>query len=139
MQRAQNEGMAGDAGFPIGKHIYGMLMDEAGVPDSDVGLWNLVRRMVAQVFDKNAYRMATSLPQDILLVALSVRGAVELGLSQDQTPLDMLNALRSIDGAGDAIPLQLSMFCAELDAVMLELSQEEAEVVHTCSIAAMQV
>ena len=83
--------------------------------------------------------MATSLPQDILLVALSARGIVELGLSQDQAPLDMLSALRSIDGAGDASPLELSMFCAELDAVMLELSQEEPEVVHTGSTAAMEV
>ena len=81
--------------------------------------------------------MATSLPQDILLVALSARGVVELGLPQDQAPLDMLSALRSIDGAGDASPLELSMFCAELDAVMLELSQEEPEVVHTGSTAAM--
>ena len=83
--------------------------------------------------------MATSLPQDILLVAVSARRAVELGLPQDQTPLDMLSALRSIDGAGDATPLQLSMFCAELDDVMLELSQEEPEVVHTGSTAAMEV
>ena len=31
------------------------------------------------------------------------------------------------------------MFCAELDAVMMELSQEEPEVVHTGSTAAMEV
>ena len=108
-----------------------MLMDDSGASEGDVDLWNLARRVVAQVFDKNAYRMATSLPQDILLVALSARGIVDLGLPQDQAPLDMLSALRSIDGAGDAGPLELSMFCAELDAVMLELSQEEPEVVHT--------
>ena len=83
--------------------------------------------------------MATSLPQDILLVALSARDAVHLGLPQDQAPLDMLSAIRSIDGAGDAGPLELSMFCAELDAVMMELSQEEPEVVHTGSTAAMDV
>ena len=46
---------------------------------------------------------------------------------------------RSIDGAGDASPLEVSMFCVELDAVMLELPQEEPEVVHTGSIAAMEV
>ena len=68
--------------------------------------------------------MATSVPQDSLLVALSACGAVQLGLPQDQAPLDMLSALRSMDGAGDESPLELSMFCAELDAVMMELSQE---------------
>ena len=139
MQWAQSEAMAGDAGYPIGKRLFAMLMDDAGAPEGDVDLWNLVRRMVAQVFDKNAYRMATSLPQDILLVALSARGVVELGLPQEQAPLDMLSALRSIEGAGDASPLELSMFCAELDAVMLELPQEEPEVVHTGSTAAMDV
>ena len=86
MQWAQSEATAGDAGYPIGKRLFAMLMDDAGAPEGDVDLWNLVRRMVAQVFDKNAYRMATSLPQDILLVALSARGVVELGLTQDQAP-----------------------------------------------------
>ena len=143
MQRAQSEARAGDGGYPIGQRVFAMLMDASGEDASYVDdgnmLWNLVRRVVAQVFGRNVYRMATSLPQDILLVALSARGVVDLGLPQDQAPLDMLRALRSMDDAGDASPLELSMFCAELDAVMLELPQEEPEVVHTGSTAAMEV
>ena len=72
MQWAQSEATAGDAGYPIGKRLFAMLMDDAGAPEGDVDLWNLVRRMVVQVFDKNAYRMATSLPQDIIK-AISAR------------------------------------------------------------------
>ena len=51
MQRAESEATAGDTGYPIGKRVFAMLMDDSGASEGDVDLWNLARRMVAEVFD----------------------------------------------------------------------------------------
>ena len=72
--------------------------------------------------------MATTLPQDILAVALAARGIVDLGLPQDRDPLDMLRALRWLDT--NECPLDLHVFRAELDAVMMEEYDENPQVVH---------
>ena len=83
--------------------------------------------------------MATSLPQDILVVALCLRGVLDLGLAQDQGAQDMLNAVRSIDCDSDASPTELNMLLVELDAIMLELSSEEPETVHTGATGSTEV
>ena len=93
--------------------------EEAGSASATVSsVWAGVRRVVAEVFGKSVFRMATTLPQDILAVALAARGIVDLGLPQDRDPLDMLRALRSLDT--NECPLDLHVFRAELDAVMME-------------------
>ena len=81
--------------------------------------------------------MATSLPQDILAVALCVRGVLDLALPHNAEAQAILSAFRSL--GGDGCPSELGIFRAELDAVMLELSQEEPEVVHSGTTAAMDV
>ena len=52
MERAQSEAMAGGAGYPIGKRVFAMLMDDSGASEGDADLWSLARRVVACVFDK---------------------------------------------------------------------------------------
>ena len=81
-----------------------------------------------QKFGKSVFRMATTLPQDILAVALAARGILDLGLPQDRDPLNMLRALRSLDT--NECPLDLHVFRAELDAVMVEEYYENPEVVN---------
>ena len=104
MERARSESVAGDFGYAIGKRLLEAIVDE-GCDDEEPGsvsatvssVWAGVRRLVAEVFGKSVFRMATTLPQDILAVALAARGIVDLGLPQDRDPLDMLRALRSLD------------------------------------------
>ena len=63
---------------------------------STLNMWNLMRREVADVFYKNVFRKATTLPQDILIVALCVRGIRDLKLTKDLKEQDTLRALRSL-------------------------------------------
>merc|ERR1711938_299090 len=82
--------------------------------------------------------MTTSLPQDVLVVALSARGAMDLGLPQDQSAEHILRSVRTIDA--DVCPVDLSMFRSEVDAVLLEQAEEETSaVVHAGVIAAGEV
>jgi len=140
IQHAQNEAMAGDCGYAIGKRLHEIILethedDAEPVSESaaDLENWTRVRRMVAEVFGRSAFRMATALPQDILAVALAARGILDLGLPQYQDAHDTLRALRSLDT--HSCPLDLTVFRAELDAVMLELSEEDPEVVHAGATA----
>ena len=84
MQRAQSEASAGDEGYPIGRRLLAMLRSEAEEDDED--LWNLARRMVAEVFGQSAYRMAKSLPLEIFAVALCARDLLDLGLPPKLEP-----------------------------------------------------
>ena len=77
--------------------------------------------------------MATRLPQDILAVALAARGVVDIGLPQDGEPGDTLRALRSLDTHD--CPVDLHVFRAELDALMIEEYEENPEVVHAGATA----
>ena len=135
MARAETEPAAGDFGFAIGMRLREVILDgdlEDAEPVADSaavsGAWVRVRGLVADVFGKSVFRMATTLPQDILAVALAARGIVDLGLPQDRGPLDMLRALRSLDT--NDCPVDLHVFRAELDAVMMEEYDENPEVVH---------
>ena len=53
---------AGDVGYPIGRRVLELLMSDVEEDDSG-DLWNLMRRVVAEVFDQNVFRMATTLPR----------------------------------------------------------------------------
>ena len=134
MLHARGEAAAGDAGYAIGRRALDLLAGEADDPDFDV--WNLVRRVVADVFGHSVFRVASSLPQEVLAVALCARGVLDLGLPQDQSAQDILQVLRTLDT--DACPSELIVFRAEVDAVMLELSEEEADVVHAGATAAAE-
>ena len=81
MEHAESAAAAGDDGYPIGRRLLDLLKSEA--EEAEVDLWNHARRAVAEVFDKSVYRMATALPQDILAVALCVRGVLDLALPQN--------------------------------------------------------
>ena len=135
MEHARSESVAGDFGYAIGKRLCEVVLDE-GCDDEEPGsasatvssVWAGVRRLVAEVFGKSVFRMATTLPQDILAVALAARGIVDFGLPQDSDPLAMLRALRPL-GTNEC-PLDLPAFRAELDAVMMEEHDENPAVVH---------
>ena len=125
MEHARSETLAGDFGYTIRKRIREVIMD-SGCDDEEPGsasavesnVWAAIRRLVAEVFRKDVFRMATTLPQDILAVALAARGVLELSLPQDTDPADTLRALRSLDTTD--CPVDLHVFHAELDAVMME-------------------
>ena len=135
LDHAKREATAGDAGYAIGRRLLETLVGEAGEEDAD--FWNLARRMVADVFGHSAYRIATSFPQDVFVVALCAREILDLALPKDQGVLHTLKALRTLDT--NACPLELDTFRAEVDAVMLELSDEDPELVHTGATAAPEV
>ena len=80
--------------------------------------------------------MATTLPQDILAVALAARGVVELGLPQGGEPGDTLRVLRSL--YTHDCPVDLHVFRAELAAVLLEQHDENPEVVHAGATASAE-
>ena len=82
MEHAEREDLAGDVGYPIGRRVLELLTSDLEEDDS-ADLWNLMRREVADVFDKNVFRKATTLPQDILSVALCARGILDLKRPQD--------------------------------------------------------
>ena len=93
MARAGAEAAAGDFGFAIGKRLREVILGgdlEGAEPASDnaavSGAWARVRGLVADVFGKSAFRMATTFPQDILAVALAARGVVDLELPQGAEP-----------------------------------------------------
>ena len=87
MAHARAEAAAGDLGHTIGEQFWELLLDGYGddaEPVSDSAavprVWVQVRRLVADVFGEAVFRMAATLPQDILAVALAARGIVDLGL-----------------------------------------------------------
>ena len=100
--------------------------------DDSADLWNLMRRVVAEVFEKNAFRKATTLPQDIQSVALCARNMLKLGIPQNIKAQAMIQALRSLPEV-DA-PIDLESFHREIDAIMMEFAAEEAEVVNAGSV-----
>ena len=132
MQHAQNEAMAGDLGYPIGRRLFELLTSDLE-EDTSADLWNVMRQVVAEVFEKGVFRMATSLPQDILSVALCARGVLDLGLPLTLEAQDTLHALRSLAELDS--PIDLQSLRGEIDAIMLELTDEEPKVVSTGSIA----
>ena len=69
MEHAEREDLAGDVGYPIGRRVLELLTSDLEEDDS-ADLWILMRREVADAFDKNVFRKATTLPQDILSLAL---------------------------------------------------------------------
>ena len=95
LDHAKREATAGDAGYAIGRRLLDTLLGEAA--EEEVDLWNHARRMVANVFGKNAYRMATSFPQEVFVVALCARGILDLALPQDHGVLHTVKALRTLD------------------------------------------
>ena len=52
MEYAEREDLAGDVGYPIGRRVLELLTSDLEEDDS-ADLWNLMRREVADVFDKN--------------------------------------------------------------------------------------
>ena len=155
MQLARAEGAAGDRGYAIGRRVLDIVLEDsqdanapaasaaaapgsASVANDIPDVWDAMRRAVAEVFERSAFRMTTSLPQDVLVVALSARGAMDLGLPQDQSAEHILRSVRTIDA--DVCPVDLSMFRSEVDAVLLEQAEEETSaVVHAGVIAAGEV
>ena len=143
MERTEVEAMGGDFGYAIGRRLREVLGDtEAGdqAPVSDSAAapdaWSHVRRLVAEVFQQNVLRMATALPQDVLAVALSARGILDLGLPPGGEAPDTLRAVRSL--CAHECPADLLVYRAELDAIMLELSEESPEVVHAGTTASAE-
>ena len=143
MGLAVSEAAAGDFGHAIGKRVRELLLegepvdaepDSADAPSYDAR--GRARRLVAEVFGQNVYRMATSLSQDIIAVALAARGILDLGLPQGGEPSDTLRAIRSLDTHD--CPVDLHVFRAELDAVMMEEYGEDPEVVHTGATASAE-
>ena len=104
MEHTRSEGVAGDFGYAIGRRLWEVTLDDgcdneepSSASATASSVWTGVRRLVAEVFGKSVFRMATTLPQDILAVALAARSIVDLGLPEDTDPLDMLRAFRSLD------------------------------------------
>ena len=125
MEHARSETLAGDFGYTIRKRIREVIMD-SGCDDEEPGsasaiesnVWAAIRRFVAEVFRQNVFRMATTHSQNILAVVLAARGVVDLGLPQDMDPANILRAVRSLDTID--CPMDLHVFRAELEAVMME-------------------
>ena len=125
MEHARSETLAGDFGYTIRKRIREVIMD-SGCDDEEPGsasaiesnVWAAIRRFVSEVFRQNVFRMATTHSQNILAVVLAARGVVDLGLPQDMDPANILRAVRSLDTID--CPMDLHVFRAELDAVMME-------------------
>ena len=145
MEHAAREACAGDAGFAIGRRISEALEEEfaefAPVTDSaappvegGTDKWNAIRRLVAGVCHTSDFRMALALPQDVLVVAMAARDIVDFALPQTHDAHDKLQSLRTLDT--DACPDELTVFRAELDAIMLELANEDPEVVQVGSTVA---
>ena len=126
LTRAQEETLAGDTGYPIGRQVAELLAGDADAND-EVNYWNLMRRMVAEDFDGNAWRRSFTIPQDYLSASLCARGVLKAGFPQTVAAKDILPALRAM---GDhERPEHLDVLSAEIDAIMYELSQEEPETV----------
>ena len=125
MEHARSETLAGDFGYTIRKRIREVIMD-SGCDDEEPGsasaiesnVWAAIRRFVSEVFRQNVFRMATTHSQNILAVVLAARGVVDLGLPQDMDPANILRAVRSLDTID--CPMDLHVFRAELEAVMME-------------------
>ena len=141
MEHAVNDTGAGESGFSVGKKVLEFIMDEAG-PDVElvhdsagcIDYWNHLRRSVSKAHDVSVFRSANSLPQDILIAALAVRGVLDLGLPGNDTAREMLQHLRTMDMT--TCPLDLTLFRVEVDAIMLELLDDDAEVVHVGATSA---
>ena len=84
-------------------------------------------------FDQRVFRMATTLPNDILSVALSARGVLELGLPNNLDARASLHALRSLPAF--EWPSDLQSFHTEIDATRMEFDGEDVEVVTTGTVA----
>ena len=52
MEHAERDDLAGYVGYPIGRRVLELLTSDLDEDDS-ADLWNLMRREVADVFDKN--------------------------------------------------------------------------------------
>ena len=127
MECAQSEARAGDQGFPIGRRVLELLLSELE-EESDEDFWNLMRRVVAEVFDRSVFRKATSLPQEILIVASCARGVLDLGLPQGLEAQDLAQALRSF--ADHASPVDLELFRGEIDAIQITGRSESRDGSH---------
>ena len=77
--------------------------------------------------------MATTLPNDILSVALSARGVLELGFPNNLDARASLHALRSLPAF--EWPSDLQSFHTEIDAIRMEFDGEDVEVVTTGTVA----
>ncbi|CAK0867486.1 unnamed protein product [Prorocentrum cordatum] len=144
MEHGRTEAVAGDFGHVIGNRLREVISDgdcddEGPGPAGAAGsrTWAEVRRLVADVFGKNVFRMATTLPRDIPAVALAARGVLDLGLPRGGGATDTLRALRSLDT--DERPVDLHVFRAELDAAMKEEHDEDPQVVHAGTTASAEV
>ena len=115
MEHGRTEAVAGDFGYAIGNRLREVISD-GDSDDEDPGpagaagsrAWAEVRRLVADVFGKSVFRMATTLPQDILAVALAARGILDLGLPRDGDATHALRALRSLDTNDCPVDLHVS-------------------------------
>ncbi|CAK0838817.1 unnamed protein product [Prorocentrum cordatum] len=143
MEHGRTEAVASDFGYAIGKRLREVISDgdsddEGPGPAGAAGsrMWAEVRRLVADVFGKSVFRMASTLPQDTLAVALAARGILALGLPRDGDATDTLRALRTLDT--NECPVDLHVFRAELDAVMMEEYDEDPQVVHAGTTASAQ-
>ena len=101
--------------------------------DGSADLWNFMRRVVAEVFDQNVFRMATTLSNDILSVALCAREVLDLGLPPTLDARACLAAVRSLPAL--EWPSDLKNLHTEIDAIMMELKGEELEVVSGGTVA----
>ena len=72
--------------------------------------------------------MATTLPQDILAVALAARGAVDLRLPRDGEPGGALRAIRSLDAHDCSV--ELHVLRVERGAIMMEEHDYNPELFH---------
>ena len=90
-------------------------------------------RWLLKYVTKSAVRLATSLPQEALSVALCARDIIDPGLPQTLEAQETLQALRSLVEL-DA-PIGLESLHREIDAIMMDIAAEEPEVVSTGSAA----
>ena len=134
MEHARSEALAGDFGYPIGRRVMEFLTNEFEVEeDSSADLWNLMRRSVAEVFEKDVFRMATTLSNDILSVALCAREVLDLGLPPTLDARACLAAVRSLPAL--EWPSDLESLHTEIDAITMEIKGEELEVVSAGTVA----
>ena len=131
MEHARSERLAGDLGYPIGQRVVEFLTKEFE-EDSSADLCNFMRR-VADVFDQSVFRMATTLPNEILSVALSARGVLEFGIPNNLDARASLEALRSLPAL--ELPIDLQSFHREIDAIMMEFNGEESDVASAGTVA----